>query len=67
MHRLNLDDCPDVMNVDELRRFLRVGKATAYSLAAKIGVRIQSRRIVVPKVAVQRYLTSQSHPGSAVE
>ena len=68
---LNSPDCPDVLTVDEVTAFLRIGRNTAYE-AIRTGllpcVRV-GRRILIPKSALVRLIdveSGQSHtPGTA--
>jgi hypothetical protein len=56
---------PLVYTTQELQHVLKVGRATALRLANEIGVRISPRRIVVPRVRLEEWLsrrTSEPEP-----
>lgn len=55
---LNVDDLPAVMTVDELARFLRVGRSALYEAVARGLVRSLriGRRIRIPRNAVEELL-----------
>jgi excisionase family DNA binding protein len=52
------DDLPDVLTVEEVGRYLGIGRNSAYELAnGELGaVRIGSRRMIVPKTSLGKYL-----------
>jgi|GEM_PF-5749664 hypothetical protein len=50
---------PLVYTPADLQRELKVGRHTALRLAREIGIRISPRRIVVPRVALERWLAGR--------
>ena len=60
------DDLPDVLTVEEVGRYLGIGRDTAYELAnSELGaLRIGARRMIVPKTALGVFL-GVSNPGRA--
>jgi hypothetical protein len=55
-----MSEGPLVYTVAELQRELKVGRHTALRLAAELGIRISPRRIVVPRVRLERWLESEA-------
>lgn len=47
---------PMVYTREEVRQILRVGRHTADKICREIGIRISPRRIVVPRLALERWL-----------
>jgi excisionase family DNA binding protein len=61
-----MDELPALMTVEELRRYLRVSRTTAYAMVNRGDVpvvRIGRGRIRIPKLALVRQLTIQT-PGT---
>ena len=53
---------PLVFTTRELQAELKVGRNTAQQIAREIGVRVSPRRIVIPRVALERYLEGKPGP-----
>lgn len=49
---------PLVLTVEDLMRLLPLGRAGAYALARKLGIRVGLRRILVPKARFDAWLAS---------
>lgn len=52
------EDLPDVLTIEEVGRFLGIGRNSAYDLAnSTLGaLRVGARRMIVPKAALGTYL-----------
>ncbi len=59
---MRLIDHGDVLTVQELEEVLRVSRHTAYGVAKAIGVRL-GKRIIVPRLAVEKLLASSIYSG----
>lgn len=57
----SLVDYPDVLSVDELQNFLRIGRSATYKLLkeSKIKTLKVGNRYIIPKQSVIDYLTIQ--------
>lgn len=53
---MNYDDLPDVLTVDELRRYLRVGRDRAYKIANEIPHIKNGNRKLIPKENVRKWM-----------
>ncbi len=52
-----------ILTVQDLRRELGCGDHTARALARKLGRRLLSRRLIVTRVALERYLNAEGDAG----
>ncbi len=56
---MRYEDLPDVLTVDELRRYLRVGRDRAYRIASEIPHIKNGNRMLVPKENVRKWLLGE--------
>lgn len=56
----NYDDLPDVLTVDELRQYLRVGRDRAYEIAKEVPHLKNGNRRLVPKANLRKWIGMQS-------
>jgi hypothetical protein len=54
-----VEERPLVYTTSEIQQVLKVGRSTAQEIARQIGVRVSPRRLVVPKVALDRFLEKE--------
>jgi excisionase family DNA binding protein len=55
--KVAFDELPDVITVDELAAFMRIGRSTAYRLASERRLCVRAgRRILIPKSRLENYL-----------
>lgn len=52
---LRLEECGDVLTVNEMERVLGIGRNAAYEFANTIGERI-GKRILIPRARLERFL-----------
>lgn len=57
---MNFDELPDVLTVDELRQYLRVGRDRAYKIAGEIPHIKNGNRRLIPKENVRQWMLGQS-------
>lgn len=56
---MHYEDLPDVLTVDELRQYLRVGRDRAYEIARQIPHIKNGNRMLVPKENVRRWMMGE--------
>lgn len=56
---MRYEDLPDVLTVDELRRYLRVGRDRTYRIASEIPHIKNGNRMLVPKENVRKWMLGE--------
>jgi hypothetical protein len=59
-----METSPVVYTVPELQGVLKVGRSTAQKIAREIGVRVSPRRLVVPRIRLERFLAGDDRPAA---
>ncbi len=49
-------DLPTTITADDLRKYLNIGRNTAYEIANEIGIRVGQKRLVIPRHKLIEYL-----------
>ncbi len=60
---MRYEDLPDVLTVEEIRRYCRVGRDKAYKIAQEVPHIKNGNRRLVPKENLRKWLLGQSEDG----
>ena len=63
---MTYDELPDVLNVQDLMAYLRVGRDAAYRIAKEIPHFKNGNRVLVPKENLRKWMIRQSENRSRI-